>query len=123
MWFRAAVSLPRFGRPLRPPVGIVELETMDEHQHVALPKLHGAPAYARPVPQVAATQRPFDPDDLPLVAQMSEEDEAALAALLNGGAAAAAAAAATSAASLESRLRPRPISLRALTDRLLRSRP
>lgn len=94
---------------------------MDEHQHVALPKLHGAPAYARPAPVVSSTQRPFDPDDLPIVAQMSEEDEAALAAPLDGGAAAAAAAA--NGATPESRLRPRPFSLKALTDRLRRSTP
>ena len=48
---------------------------MDEHRHVALPKLFGAPAYARP-PTVAANPmpRPIDPDDLPLVAEMAAED-------------------------------------------------
>ena len=39
--------------------------SIDEH-HVALPKLYGAPAYARPPAPVAVTERPFDPDQLPL---------------------------------------------------------
>ena len=52
-----------------------------EEQHVALPKLYGAPAYARP-PTVAATiLRPFDPDDLPIEAAQSEEDRAFVATL------------------------------------------
>jgi hypothetical protein len=47
----------------------------DEHAHVALPKLYGAPAYARPpVVPVAPVERPFDPDDLPLEAERSRED-------------------------------------------------
>lgn len=45
-----------------------------DEQHVALPKLYGAPAYARP-PGVAATvERPFDPDDMPIEAFMTEEE-------------------------------------------------
>jgi hypothetical protein len=47
---------------------------MEEQQHVALPKLYGAPAYARPAPVVDVTPRPFDPDDLPIEAAMTEED-------------------------------------------------
>jgi hypothetical protein len=47
---------------------------IDEKQHVALPKLYGQPAYARPPRQASATARPFDPDDLPLeVSQTNEE--------------------------------------------------
>jgi hypothetical protein len=49
-----------------------------EQHHLALPKLYGAPAYARPAAPVAHTTRPFDPDDLPLVAEMSDEERAAL---------------------------------------------
>ena len=45
-----------------------------DEQHVALPKLYGAPAYARPVAVVATVPRPFDPDELPIEALMSEED-------------------------------------------------
>ena len=52
-----------------------------DEQHVALPKLYGAPAYARP-PAVAATvERPFDPDDLPIEAFQTEEDRAFAATL------------------------------------------
>jgi hypothetical protein len=39
-----------------------------DEQHVALPKLYGAPAYARPPRMAADTPRPFDPDDLPIEA-------------------------------------------------------
>jgi hypothetical protein len=51
----------------------------EEHGHVALPKLYGAPAYARPaVTPVARADRPFDPDELPLeAAQTVEERELA----------------------------------------------
>ncbi len=46
-----------------------------EEQHVALPKLYGAPAYARP-PAVAVpvAERPFDPDELPIEAHQTEEE-------------------------------------------------
>ena len=47
--------------------------TIDE-QHVALPKLYGAPAYARPAAPVATTPRPFDPDDLPIEADKTDEE-------------------------------------------------
>jgi hypothetical protein len=48
----------------------------DDH-HMALPKLYGQPAYARPViVPVAPVERPFDPDDMPLeVVQTNEERE------------------------------------------------
>ena len=46
-----------------------------DEQHVALPKLYGAPAYARPVAApVTPTPRPFDPDQLPLTAQQTEDE-------------------------------------------------
>lgn len=46
-----------------------------DEKHVALPKLYGAPAYARP-PAVATpvTPRPFDPDELPIEAYQTEEE-------------------------------------------------
>jgi hypothetical protein len=52
-----------------------------EEQHVALPKLYGAPAYARPPKTAATVDRPFDPDDLPIEAFQSEEDRAFAASL------------------------------------------
>ena len=45
-----------------------------DEQHVALPKLYGAPAYARPNAPVATAPRPFDPDDLPIDALMTEDE-------------------------------------------------
>jgi hypothetical protein len=46
----------------------------DELRHVAMPKLVGAPAYARPAVPVIQVARPFDPDDLPLQAVMTDEE-------------------------------------------------
>ncbi len=45
----------------------------DEH-HLALPKLMGQPAYARPVRPVDIQSRPLDPDDLPILAEMTDEE-------------------------------------------------
>ena len=45
-----------------------------EEQHVALPKLYGAPAYARPQAPVAGGERPFDPDELPIEALQTDEE-------------------------------------------------
>ena len=94
-----------------------------DEQHVALPKLYGAPAYARP-PTVAATAvRPFDPDDLPIEALQTEEDRAFAATL-------PARAWAPGGIALEDRgakdghapprLRGRDLSLRSIAGRLLR---
>jgi hypothetical protein len=52
-----------------------------DEQHVALPRLYGAPAYARPPRSAATLDRPFDPDDLPIEAFQSEEDRAFAASL------------------------------------------
>ena len=49
------------------------LVSIDE-QHIALPKLYGAPAYARPQAAVETLPKPFDPDDLPIEAFQTEED-------------------------------------------------
>ena len=46
---------------------------MDE-QHVALPKLYGAPAYGRPQSAVLTSPRPLDPDDLPISVLQTEEE-------------------------------------------------
>jgi len=45
-----------------------------DEQHVALPKLYGAPAYARPAAPVATAPRPFDPDDLPIEAYQTDDE-------------------------------------------------
>src|SRR5262245_51225918 len=55
---------------------------VNEERQVAMPKLMGAPAYARPpVVPTAPVERPFDPDDLPLESERTRE-EAELAASL-----------------------------------------
>jgi len=46
----------------------------DSDPYFALPKLYGAPAYARPPRVVPESERPLDPDDLPIVAAMTEEE-------------------------------------------------
>jgi hypothetical protein len=54
----------------------------DEPQHVALPKLFGAPAYARPPAEpVVRADRPFDPDALPIEAAQTEEERLLVAQL------------------------------------------
>ena len=97
-----------------------------DEQHVALPKLYGAPAYARPAPIAEVTDRPFDPDDLPIEAfQTPEERDLALTlparSYAPGGVRATGQGAAYPAtpADAEPRLRPRPLSLRALAGRIL----
>lgn len=52
-----------------------------DEQHVALPRLYGGPAYARPPRSAATIDRPFDPDDLPIEAFQSEEDRTFAASL------------------------------------------
>jgi hypothetical protein len=49
--------------------------TNNDPHHVALPKLYGAPAYARPSAPVDGTDRPFDPDDLPIEAERTQEEQ------------------------------------------------
>lgn len=94
-----------------------------DEQHVALPKLFGAPAYARPAPVVAVTPRPFSPDDLPIEAVMTDEEREIAASL-------PAHAYAPGGAHLEGdrrpsrgdgqpRLNPHPLSLKALAGRIL----
>jgi len=89
-----------------------------EERHVALPKLYGAPAYARPPVAVAAAPRPFDPDEMPLEAFQTDDERSTAAYLaarsyeINGADRAADGANA-------GRLRARPFSLRAIAGRLL----
>jgi hypothetical protein len=93
-----------------------------DEQHVALPKLFGAPAYARPAPVVAESPRPFDPDDLPIEAVMTDE-EREIAASLPAHAYAPGGAVLTAEPKTrrdgEPRLHPRPLSLRSLAGRIL----
>ncbi len=45
-----------------------------EEQHVALPRLYGAPQYARPPVRVPEKPRPFDPDEMPIDAVQTDDE-------------------------------------------------
>jgi hypothetical protein len=94
-----------------------------DEQHVALPKLYGAPAYARPAPIVEESPRPFDPDDLPIEAVQTPEERELAATLpartyAPGGSHLTGQQAAYPASSA-GQLNPKPLSLRALAGRIL----
>lgn len=96
-----------------------------DEQHIALPKLYGAPAYARPQPVVEVGARPFDPDDLPIEAFQTEEDRAFAASLparaWAPGGAVIGGDAGRGGGDADARLRARPFTLRSIAGRLLGS--
>jgi hypothetical protein len=47
-----------------------------EEEHVAHPRLYGAPAYARPPLRATPTALPLDPDDLPIAVEQTPEERA-----------------------------------------------
>jgi hypothetical protein len=61
----------------REPISWIEMsQPAASVPHMAMPKLMGQPAYARPPrPLAVETPRPLDPDDLPIEAFRSEEDQ------------------------------------------------
>jgi hypothetical protein len=46
----------------------------DQQQHVALPRLYGASPTARPAPVAKEAPRPFNPDEMPVVAELTEDE-------------------------------------------------
>ena len=90
-----------------------------DEQHVALPRLYGAPAYARPPRPADEAPRPFDPDDLPIEAVRTEEERDLIASLPAGAYAPGGGRAGAAASDDTPSLRPRPLSLRALAGRFL----
>jgi hypothetical protein len=98
--------------------------------------LYGAPAYARAPKVVPETERPFDPDDLPIAAAQTDDERAANRMLFASGSyrlsgsglqppgsphaspAEASASASSSHAAGAAAVGARRFSLRALTDRL-----
>jgi len=96
-----------------------------DEQHVALPKLYGAPAYARPAATVATAPRPFDPDELPIQAFMTEEEREYAATLParawapGGGIVPSGQGGQGRYANGEPRLKGRPFSLRSIAGKLL----
>lgn len=96
----------------------------EQQQHVALPRLYGAPAYARPIGRVAHSPRPFDPDDLPLTVAQTDEERQILESLparayAAGGGVILDGSHARPDPGSQPRLEPRPFRLRALAGRLL----
>jgi len=89
--------------------------SVEEH-HVALPKLYGAPAYARPPRQATETPRPFDPDELPIEAFMTEEERAVAATHPLDGTSSWTAADGSDGPTLQAR----PFSIRGLAGRILK---
>jgi hypothetical protein len=45
-----------------------------DQQHVALPRLYGAPATARPAPVAKEAPRPFNPDEMPIAADLTDDE-------------------------------------------------
>ena len=88
--------------------------SIDEHKHVALPKLYGQPAYARPPRPAPAADRPPDVDDLPIDAVQTDE-EREVAAQLTGATYAQRRETGTPADQIDGAgLQPRPFSLRTI---------
>ena len=90
-----------------------------DEQHIALPKLYGAPAYARPAPIAEVTPRPFDPDDLPIEAVQTDEEREIAASLPASAFAPGGSLHFRTGSDTEPGLRPRPLSLRSLAGRIL----
>jgi hypothetical protein len=90
-----------------------------DEQHIALPKLYGAPAYARPPRPTPGIERPFDPDELPIEAHRTDEEQE-LAELLPAGAYATGGADAGRNGHGDNGrgLRPRSLNLRAIAGKL-----
>ncbi len=88
-----------------------------EEHHVALPKLYGAPAYARPVRPIDEIERPVDPDDLPLETLRTPEEQELAARIVGDGSGFTG----PSNGHDMGQLQGRPFRLRALTGRLFGS--
>jgi hypothetical protein len=88
-----------------------------DEEHVAHPRLYGAPAYARPPAAVEPTPLPLDPDDLPIAAAQTPQEQRLAQMLL---ARPYQSVSLSRPVSDEPRLEPRPLLLRALAGRILR---
>lgn len=88
-----------------------------EAEHVAHPRLYGAPAYARPPLSFTPTPPPLGPDDLPIAAEQTPEEQAAAERLL---AAPYGQTERPSGSDDAPQLRPQPLLLSVLASRILR---
>ena len=94
-----------------------------DEQHVAMPKLYGAPAYGRPPGPAETVARPFDPDELPIEAQLTDEErefKATLPARAYAPGGIALGRNGQSETSTSTGLRPRAFSLRGIRGLLIR---
>jgi hypothetical protein len=89
-----------------------------DEEHIAHPRLYGAPAYTRPRLAIAPTPLPLDPDDLPIAATQTPAEQALAKTLLTRPYQTVGPARPKRA--VEPRLEPRPFLLRALAGRILR---
>lgn len=87
-----------------------------EEEHVAHPRLYGAPAYARP-PSIVAPTVVLDPDDLPLAVEQTAEEREVAERLIGS---AYVVAERPAVAKPEPRAQQQPMLLSLLADRLLR---
>lgn len=91
-----------------------------EEHHVALPKLYGAPAYARPPRSSDPIERPVDPDDLPLEVERTAE-ETEFASRIAGSAYAPILVSPTNGHAHHREIPAHPFRLRTLTGKLFRN--
>ena len=90
-----------------------------EEHHVALPKLYGAPAYARPARPVEDIERPLDPDDLPIETVRTPEEQELASRIVGSWYAPSTVSPANG--HDKGQLQARPFRLRALTSRIFGS--
>jgi hypothetical protein len=48
--------------------------SIEDQQHVALPRLYGASPTARPAPVAKEAPRPFNPDEMPIAAELTDDE-------------------------------------------------
>lgn len=95
--------------------------TNEQHAHIALPKLYGAPAYARPpMLTVVTADRPFDPDSLPLEMEQTDEERELSVELTSTSLGTAISESLASSRDGSSQLRGRPFQLTAIKRRIRR---
>lgn len=90
-----------------------------EEEHIAHPRLYGAPAYARPPLLVATAAKPIDPDDLPITAYLTPDEREIVESLRARQFGLAPPAAPVSTKGSEPRLQPERLSLTERAGRLL----
>jgi hypothetical protein len=91
-----------------------------EEHHLALPKLYGAPAYARPPRSLEIVERPIDPDDLPLELERTD-DEHDMVSRLSGSPFAPVLTEPANGHRQRHAIQGRPFRLRSLSEKLFRS--